>query len=385
MKYQSKYLKVNWTDGMKLNKEIFMAQDQALASLSYDLIATTLSPFRYGIVPDTESFNVSIAVDNQNTIKITVLSCKAITQGGAPISIAATEPSGATDGQPGTLLQVPSGTSDTNYWAVLLVQPYDRVPTGTIDPTETPVRFPFVRSGYEVLLIEDSQIHQYTQHPLALLIGKILVRAGTVKVDSDYLPPCISVTASPDLLGLHAELDSFLSGLELSCSLIVQKIYKKSQQNDLAELALFLCDRIMLHLGQSITHFRWGLVHESPAMLIRELVSLARIIKNTIDLRIGSGKDELMNYLCEWCELNPGELEAIFSNMAVLRYNHNDVNQAIHQIIDFAKVIGKLFSTLSTLEFIGKKKESGLFVKEEYTYNQPGEQAAVKPKRRFFG
>ncbi|HUN03473.1 MAG TPA: hypothetical protein PLS00_11505, partial [Niabella sp.] len=108
------------------------------------------------------------------------------------------------------------------------------------------------------------------------------------------------------------------------------------------------------------------------------------VLKNTIDLRIGSGKDELMNYLCEWCELNQGELESLLSNMAALRYNHNDINQNINAIIEFAKVIGKLFNTLSNLEFIGKRKESGLFVKEEPIASQ-ADSIAPKPKRRFFG
>ncbi|MCH5688648.1 hypothetical protein LWM68_32985 [Niabella sp. W65] len=67
----------------------------------------------------------------------------------------------------------------------------------------------------------------------------------------------------------------------------------------------------------------------------------------------------------------------------MLRYNHNDINENVNSIIQFAKVVGKLFSTLSSLEFIGKKKESGIFVKEGYI-NDPGESSnAPKPKRRF--
>ncbi|MFV0607387.1 MAG: type VI secretion system baseplate subunit TssK [Niabella sp.] len=233
-------------------------------------------------------------------------------------------------------------------------------------------------------MADDNQINQYSNHPLALTIGKIIANGNSSVVDQEYIPPCISVSASQDLLGLHSELDSFLAGLEQACSQIVQKIYRKSQQNDLSELAQFLCDRIMLFTGQSITEYRWSYIHESPAKMLSTISGLARVLKNTIDLRIGSGKDELMTYLSEWCELNQGELEGLLSNMAALRYNHNDINENITSIIEFAKVIGKLFNTLSNLEFIGKKKESGLFVKEEQpTNNQPDNQS--KPKRRFFG
>lgn len=384
MEDQSRYLQVNWADGMKLNKDLFIAQDNAHTYLAQNLIASTLSPIRYGLVPATNNFNVQIAVDNQLTARVTVVSCKAITRGGAPVYIDAGEQSANSDGSPATTLQISSGNTNTFYWAVLIVKPYERNPFGEVNPTENPARFPYIKPGFEVILVENGQINQYAQHPLALMVGKLAVNGSNVTVDQDYLPPCISISASQDLLGLHSELDSFLAGLEQSCSQIVQKIYRKSQQNDLSELAQFLCDRIMLFLGKTITEYRWLDVHESPAKMISSIAGLARVIKNTIDLRIGSGKDELMTYLCEWCELNQGELEGLLSNMAAIRYNHNDINENIGDIIEFAKIIGRLFSTLSNLEFIGKKKESGLFVKEEQQFT-PQAADAPKPKRRFFG
>ena len=368
---------------MKLNKDIFIAQDNAQASLAYNLIATTLSPVRYGVLPGNDPFRVQIAVDNQNVAKVTVISCQAITRAGIPIMVNAGDNTNSTDGNPSVTLQINTGNTDLTYWAVLLAKPYERHPFGDINPGENPARFPFVKPGYEVVLVDDSQFNQYAQHPLALIIGKLIARGGNIVVDDEYIPPCISVSASQDLVGLYSELDGFLAGLEQSCSQIVQKIYRKSQQNDLSELAQFLCDRIMLFLGQGITEYRWLDIHESPVKMISTIAGLARVIKNTIDLRIGSGKDELMTYLCEWCELNPGELEGLLGNMAALRYNHNDINQNVNSLIEFAKIMGKLFATLSNLEFIGKKKDSGLFVKEEL---QPAQTAdAAKARRRFFG
>lgn len=110
---------------------------------------------------------------------------------------------------------------------------------------------------------------------------------------------------------------------------------------------------------------------------------MARIMKNTIDLRIGSGKEEMMNYLSEWCELKQGELESMLSNLANAEFNQNDVNKNILKIVQFVKVTSRLFETLSKLEFIGKRKESGIFVKEE-TIQQAAENTN-KPRRRFLG
>jgi hypothetical protein len=44
------YPHVNWTDGMKLNKDAFIAQNNAHSFDLHNLISSTLSPIRYGIL-----------------------------------------------------------------------------------------------------------------------------------------------------------------------------------------------------------------------------------------------------------------------------------------------------------------------------------------------
>jgi hypothetical protein len=169
----------------------------------------------------------------------------------------------------------------------------------------------------------------------------------------------------------------------MRCSQIVQKIYRKNQQNELSELVLFLCDRLILFLSDRITKTRWATLYESPAELFAGIVSLARLMKNVIDLRIGSGKEEMMNYISEWCGLKQGELENMLTGLAAIRYNNNDINNNIQKITQFIKVVAALFETLHKLEFIGKKKDSGIFVKEEQNGFQ--ELQPNKARRRFFG
>lgn len=384
MEQNNTYPHVNWTDGMKLNKDAFVAQSHAHTFDLYQLISSTLSPIRYGILPAEGSFDVQISTDNQNSLRVSVVSCKAITIGGAYIHINAAASNSHTDANPSISLSLPGSVNEV-YWVVLTLNPFDRVPFGVINPQENPPRFPFVKPPFSVQLVANHELNQYAQNAYSLFIGKLVPAGGYLKVDAEYIPPCLSVNASQDLLGLHSELDTFLANLEQACAQIVQKIYKKSQQNELAELAQFVCDRLMLYLSKALTDFRWLYIYDSPAKMISEIVALARALKNTIDLRTGSGKEELMNYLSEWSELNQGELENLLNKMAVLRYNHNDINENVNSIIQFAKVVGKLFNTLSSLEFIGKKKESGIFVKEGYI-NDAGENSnAPKPKRRFFG
>lgn len=380
---QQHYYPVNWMDGMKMNKSHFIATDHATIDGVRDALQTVLNPTRYGLVCNDEqqSIDIQISIDNQNLIKAKLLHCDAVTIGGSRIFI-----HGKNLQQSFTQLEVTQSAKSGEegvFWISVAVNLFDRTPYGNPDPQEQPPRNPYLMPSYSLQITPDTQIKQLLHHPNQLIVGKVILNGAQSRVEEEYIPPCMSVSAHIDLVAFHGELDSFFGKLELKCSQIVQKIFKKNQQNELSDLVQFLCDRMVMYLGSSITSYRWSGIHESPVMMVQTTVGLARVMKNTIDLRIGSGKEELLNYLAEWCELNQGELETLLTGVANLNYEHHDVNQVLVKLVRFVKVLGKLFDTLSNLEFIGKKKDSNIFVKEEQIQvvediNKP------KPKRRFF-
>jgi len=388
MRDQQKHFPVNWIDGMKINKNHFIEQDNAWADALQGIAAQQLSPLRFGVIPASvageETFNIKIAYDNQNSLRVSVLSCQAVTPGGAVISLPAFSTVGQAD--TGNILTETFPLSDSKnestWWVFLFIHPFEKQAAGSPDLAENPPRFPNVVPTYSIQVISDSNYRQFSSHPYGLAIGKVAVNGNDIRIEDDYIPPCISINAHPDLLSLHGELDKYLADVELHCSQIVQKIFRKNQQNEISELVMFLCDRVMLYLGQAITAMRWNMVYEPPASMFASISTLSRIMKNTIDLRIGSGKEELMNYLSEWCELKQGELESMLSNLANTGFNQNDINKNIQKVVHFVKVTSRLFETLSKLEFIGKRKESGIFVKEE-TIQQA--ETANKARRRFLG
>lgn len=390
MRDRIKYLPVNWINGMKINKNHFIAQDDAWRDALNDVASVNISHLRFGVLPSSsageENFNVKISLDNQNVLKVTVLACQAVTPGGIrinlPVTNIAENINSDTDSNPTVSFAFSDAKSEAQWWVVLIIHPFQKKPVGSPDLSENPPRYPFLLPTYSVEVVSDSQYNQFAYHPYALTIGKVVANGNDVRVDSDYIPPCFSTDAYDDLKTLHAELDNFLATLEIRCSQIVQKIYKKNQQNEISELVQFLCDRLMIYLSSTITQMRWLTLYESPALLFAGIVSLARLMKNTIDLRIGSGKEEMMNYLSEWSELKQGELESMLTALANIKYDNNDINKYIGKITRFVKVTSTLFETLSKLEFIGKKKDSGIFVKEE----QHGfTDAQNKTRRRFFG
>lgn len=388
MREYRKYFPINWIDGMKINKNHFIEQDNAWTDTLQEMISLNLSPVRYGVLPSSaageNTFNVKISLDNQDDLRVSVLNCHAVTPGGMRISI----PAFSTKGQPdtgnivSTIFPFSTAKNELAWWIYLFVHPFEKQPAGSPDLSENPPRLPFVLPTYTLEMISESNYREFANHPYGIPLGKVSVNGSDVKIEEEYLPPCFSIIAHPDLLSLHGELDKYFADIELYCSKIVQKIFIKKQQNEISELVMFLCDRVMLYLGQAITSMRWKMISEAPVEMFMSIATLARIMKNTIDLRIGSGKDELMNYLGEWCELKQGELETMLGRMANAGFNNNDINKSIQQVVIFVKITSRLFETLSKLEFIGKRKESGIFVKEESPQQADAQQ---KARRRFFG
>lgn len=380
MRDQLTYFPVNWIDGMKINKSLFIAQDDAVKAALHDVASLHVSPIKYGVLPSSsageDTFVARLSIDNQNTLRASVLSCQAVTCGGVRINLPVAGQN-ETDGIAASSFTFVPSSADTIYWIALIIHPFNRKPFGALDMAEMPPRFPFVAPAYEIAIVDESQYNQFTENPYALMIGKVLVSGNSIRVDDDYIPPCYSVNAHPDLIALHGELDHFFSELEIKCLRIVQKIFIKNQQNEISQLVMFLCDRVMLFVSNAITDLRWNIMYESPSALIATIVGLSRIIKNAIDFRIGSGKDELMRYFSEWCDLKQGEMEIMLSNIANIRYNNNDINKNIQEITAFVRITSRLFENLVNQDLLGTKKESGYFRYEE---KQPIQQ----PSRSFF-
>jgi len=237
MRDQQKHFPVNWIDGMKINKNHFIEQDNAWTDALQQIASQQLSPVCFGVVPASlageDTFNVKIAIDNQNSLRVSVLSCQAVTLGGSPIAL----PAFSTVGQAasGNVLTATfpfaDSRNESTWWIFLFVHPFEKQAAGSPDLAENPPRFPNVLPTYTIELVSDSNYRQFANHPYGMAIGKVAVNGNDVRIEDDYIPPCISITSHSDLLSLHSELDKNLADVELHCSQIVQKIFRKNGQS----------------------------------------------------------------------------------------------------------------------------------------------------------
>jgi hypothetical protein len=372
MSESKKYLPVNWIDGMKINKNHFITERNAQLQHAILSTGTHISHINYGLMPlvvrEHNPFKIFVSMDNMQQVQVRLVNCRAVTPGGALISIedGAYEENDVKTMVPELMTDLESlRNKSARAYVVLTVNPYDRLPVGMADMNELPPRIPYAAPTYSLSILPESELVGQRLGLYQLTISRILVTDSRVTIDEDYLPPCTAVSSHPELQDIYYALEEFMGQIELFCLQINQKIYQKNQHNSLSDIFEKVCNNIIQYQNNYFAHFKWIAMNEPPCFMMAHVASIARIFKNTIDVYVNAGKEELMNYIAEWCDISQASIETVVTELSNHRYQHEDIHATIVKTQAFTKLISSLFFKLSRLDYIGKKKEANIFVKEE--------------------
>ncbi len=364
------YYRVNWIDGMKINKDHFIEMENAFIKACQVIGAQDINATNYGLLPylgKENAVDMALSIDGQDTLKVVLNRCRAVTKGGIIIDISKAI-SSALEKQ-GTIIKadykIDSSKTDKEYYVVLSVDPHVRIPFGDTISGEEPPRHPYVLPKYVLAVVDFEAVNESEFGDQHITIGKIMFKDEKFILDPNFVPPCISVQSHQDLKFLYQSMNEFFNTLEKYVMTIIQKIYQKRQSNDLADMVKTIAQNILQYVATILPELRLCDQHHSPVVLITKLMGLARITKNSVDVYIGTGKEELLNYLSDWSNFKQGELESTLVKMIELQYQHTDINKALGNISEYTKLMLVLFKTLSELDYIGKKSDSNIFVKEE--------------------
>jgi len=388
MNRTQEYKPVNWVNGMKINKNHFIAQHYATVFQQALSNTVFLNDHNYGLLPISTAIEpprIWVSVDNMQHVNVRVMSCTAVTRGGYVIRLSADSADSTNQLSakiPG--LSVPfkelQGKSEA-FYVILSLDPYNPVPYGAANPEEQPIRLPFTEPAYTVSLLPVSDTSLNTLGEFQLPVGKVLIHDQTVSLEEDYLPPCTAVNSHESLIQHHAETEQFFGRMELNALQILQKILQKNQQNELIDPVRKLSEEVLFYVSRIYGSYRHDVLYGPPVNLVASVSGLARSIKNAIDIYVGSAKEEMINYFTEWCNVNQGELEDEITSITNYRYDHLNIRQGIDKNVKFCALILQLFTNLAGLDYIGKKKETGIFVKEKLVV--PEEEVQAR-KRGFF-
>jgi hypothetical protein len=376
MAEKHKYYFINWIDGMKINKDHFIGMQNAFIYQQHVLAKSQLNPYNFGILPINDgepSVDISYEIDTQNHINVRVNRCLAITSGGYLIDLDTSLPELT---QYDIFLEGFDSQASENksgeYYIVLKINPYERTPVGQADPKENPPRHPYVLPEFGVYFVPMERMNKTGLGDHFQVIGKMAIRDGRPELDKQYIPPCSSVSSHERLITINNRLIEFFGKLELDILLIINKIHKKEQKTPLASTVLFICDKLAAFQGLHITKQKLFLRHSPPISLFEAISQFARLLRNTFNTQTSEQREEMINYFSDWCNLKQGELEKLMIDTVNFNYNHYEIDSVMSKMMDFIETMALLFETISHLEYIGKRRDTQIYIKED-----------EKPKRSF--
>ncbi len=356
---------------MKIRKQHFVDQQRALSQQLMRGVATQLTPLNYGLLlPSSQgegpSCKLSITIENTDTIHVKVFRCKAATPGGFIIDI------GSESGQPRHYTAaVPEEITETEqeqrYLLVLSADPFDPEEIGEPDPGEIPPRRPYIQPGSRLGLLprKPARTALSDYGAFNISIGEIIVDAAGIQLNEQYIPPCMALYSSPMLIDTHTQFCRSLRKLETLCIRIIRKIAAKEREYPLAVMVHQLSRDILSWLGTTLCRFQGALQWAPPVHMIEHIASLGRLIENSVAIYRGAGKEELINYFAEWCDLNQGQFEKVISRVVDHVYDHTAIAEAVDVCSRFLEEMTGLYAKLDELDYIGRRSGKDIFVKEE--------------------
>jgi D-Tyr-tRNAtyr deacylase len=363
-----KYPNVNWVNGMKIRKEHFVQQDNAVEDKIKDVASCFLSENNYGLLPVTDSTDSSckvvLKVDNQKFLKVSVFQLRAVTQGGARIEILENVNPQEFSVDLSKAMEASRKEENGAYMVTLTVDLFNREPFGLLSEEEEPPRFPFTSPSLSMNLFSEKEMAQKGMIPFALIIGKLQVLPDRVDVLGDYVPSSVSLRSHTRLMNFHSMAEKFFNQMEISLLSIIGKIKEKGQDSSLALSVLQLAEALLGYVTVNNLKIRWLLPDQPPVCLFETIGTFARVMRNTIDSNTAAQKEEMINYFTNWSELKQGDFEKLLVYCINFAYNHREISVSMDQFGEFLQIMTSLFAKLESLAYIGKKKETNIFVKE---------------------
>ncbi len=354
-----KYRSVNWVDGMKISSDHFVQTDNFIQDMVRDSNTIALNNNNFGLLPpfsgENTSMDIQITERASNQIQVKIKQCNAITAEGYRIRISPTA-LGEELVFNHYFTQEQLTDAVETYYIILTVNPHERVATGKADAEETPLRYPEIDSFYGITILPASQISAKNNHYLE--VGKLTRSSAGIQLITDYIPPCTAILSHNDLIKYYESFSSLLNDFQLLSFRIIDKITSKDTISPIGRNVKMLCDKMLDYIAHIYFSYRNIAFQQTPLVLVGYFSEMAHIFFSSIKSIAGAEREELLKYFYEWKDVTPGNFEELLARLIEVVYNHHDIKSSMTVVDEFLRVIIALWNKLSTLEYIGQRKEN---------------------------
>lgn len=372
---------INWTDGMKISQGHLHQLQGAIEGKFKDGNAVSMEKYGYGILPfgqdGKKPLDFLLRVENQSSVHVEVIQARGLTAAGDRVEILATGRHGGKELLKSKVdLDMASMVNQKAYLLSIAISPDEMKPFGSPDAAETPPRLPYTEPALSIqLLPEGTNADLYRN---GLVIGRVAVENGALVNDEGYIPPSMAMRSHEALQEFSFKYVQFLQELEQNAFEIIRNLGRKDALTGLATSVGNFTRALISAIEREFDLIEMYGESLHPARFLLNAKQIARAIKNAIELLTNEAKEELLLYYQDVIELGPAEYMAVNTRVVSAQYDHLAIRGTLEAILEFCKVNGKLVSELSNLDYIGKKKKTGIFVGEVTK-----ESEAPKPKKRW--
>lgn len=348
------HLSVNWQDGMKVKTQHFIAFDNYVKDLVRDVLGLQLNENNYGLLPGTNDTSSSLHLKSEivsdNKLKVTLLSCRAVTAGGVRIERRKEEHTVAGMKRIECIYSL-AGNTATTLDVIVSVDLFAREKVDEPDPQEMPPRRPWVVPKYTLKVLQHGNpVNAISE----VKIGEFVFNEGLVAISEAYIPPCSTMTCYPPLTEIYEKYAAILNEMEAGAVRVNRmfrdgKIPHVEDRTVIRQSLEFFIQQIASFLSKNYEWHRRILPSSSPLFFVEFYIRFARILQTTLFRYMRDAeRDHLLN---SFKTLAPGFEQSWFEtalNEAIeLQYDHTNIRQAIHKIETFVIPVNTIITELA--------------------------------------
>jgi hypothetical protein len=221
-----------------------------------------------------------------------------------------------------------------------------------------------VDASYRISVVPLATIQTEQWRGPHLMIAQCALENGEVRILNDFVPASATVASHAGLGEWYRKFGKALEETETYSYRIIQKIKTKSQKNTLSDSVQYLTERLIEVLSQGSLAYRHQLLHQPPLLMLTATLNVAKAIQSSLECLTLREKEELLNYVAEWAEETPGQMQSNLNGLLKMPYVHTDILPLLQAVEAFFALWATLFNKLSQLEFIGKRKGQQVFIVE---------------------
>ncbi len=365
---------VNWIDGMKMSRTHFLELQQAVEDRLRDDRASLAYHADHGLLPGRyngkPALDYELTFDGRARFALRMRQCRAVTQGGDRIELlSGSEPDG-TGLTSAVEIPVALMQEGHEFDLLLKIDSLNMEPYGVPSTQESPPRHPFVRPTCTLEWASTEELRPEGYGLNLFTFARLRVVRGELTHDTDYVPPCITVSALPRLDDFHAQYYRFLKEAEQNLFKIVIRLNMREKRTELSDCVDVYCRAAIGFLERALSTFQVQGNRMAPREMVESAMSFARTLRYSIELLTGKGKDEMLNYINTVIAVTPGDYIQSMTRLTDLEYRHTDLKDSLVRILEFCRVNRKLFDEWVRLDYIGQRKNEDIFIHEE-TKRQP--------------